>query len=501
MDWRRPHLTPKVADFRTLDTFQNFLTGIGLGAGNASTGGRYGYNPISSIPLQLEWAYRGSWVIGKVVDCHAEDMTREGVTIQTDDPPEMITELETYIDQMQIWPTMCFGEILGRLYGGAIGYLMIDGQDPETPLNVDTVRKDQFKGIFTMDRWQVQPSMDDLVGDKGAREWGPKVGLPRWYDYMATYGSGMGSMRMHHSRVIRFMGIKLPWRQAISQMYWGQSVVERMWDRLLAFDSATIGAAQMAYKCYLRTLKVDNLRSMIANNQVALKGVTGQVEFMRQMQSNEGITLLDKTDEFDVQTYNFAGLDSILESLADQVAGAADTPMERMFGRSPGGLNASGDSGFRNYYDNLKGKQKTKFSPAVGVIYPLAYASKFGKAPPKFFQTPFKPLWQMSKVEEADVTDKTVGSVLEAYEGGLISRSGAMKELRQLATITGAFSNITDEDIDHAEEQDKDARENPPNPADLGIGPDGRPLAPKPGAPAAGGPAAQARSGGARAGQ
>lgn len=34
----------------------------------------------------------------------------------------------------------------GRLYGGALGIMMVEGQDPSTPLKRDSVGKDQFKG-------------------------------------------------------------------------------------------------------------------------------------------------------------------------------------------------------------------------------------------------------------------------------------------------------------------------------------------------------------------
>ena len=44
----------------------------------------------------------------------------------------------------------------------------------------------------------------------------------------------------------------------------GMSVVERIWDRLTAFDSATVGAAQLVYKAHLRTYSVEKLRELIA---------------------------------------------------------------------------------------------------------------------------------------------------------------------------------------------------------------------------------------------
>ena len=39
----------------------------------------------------------------------------------------------------------------GRLYGGAIAVMLIDGQDVESPLDMKTIGKGQFKGFYVYD--------------------------------------------------------------------------------------------------------------------------------------------------------------------------------------------------------------------------------------------------------------------------------------------------------------------------------------------------------------
>jgi len=81
----------------------------------------------------------------------------------------------------------------------------------------------------------VEPSLYDLVTD-----YGPNLGLPKFYRVTAM-APALINQKIHYSRVIRFDGIKMPYWQRVMENLWGISVLERMYDRMIAFDSATTG--------------------------------------------------------------------------------------------------------------------------------------------------------------------------------------------------------------------------------------------------------------------
>lgn len=464
--------TPEPKAFTT-DSFQNFLTSVGVGTGNASSGGHYGFNPVSRQRQQMEWAYRGSWVAGRAIDAIADDMTREGVTVKSTDAPDKIAELEQEITRMQIWKKLNLALKWSRLYGGAVAYMMIDGQKPETPLRIETISKGQFKGLMAIDRWALNPSLDLLVSELGVN-----FGKPEFYDTTPDT-SGMPRMRIHYTRVIRLEGIELPYWQAMTENLWGQSVLERLWDRLLAFDSTTQGIAQMVYKAHLRTYKIKGLRSIIAMGGTAMAGLSAQINMIRTMQSNEGLTLMDADDEFEAHAYAFSGLDKVLEKFEDQVCGAVEIPKSRFFGQSSAGLNASGDNEMRVYHDSVKQDQVNEIGPGMDIVYRLAYQSTFGKPVPKGFALEFNDLWQMSEEQNASIVTAVTNAVLAASDGQVVSRSVAMKELKALGQKTGVFTNISDEDITEAENDPA------PTPEALGLVPPPAPTGPggKPGKP------------------
>ena len=430
---------------RAVDSFQNFVARLGVGTGNANDGGSYGFNPISRNRMRLEWMYRGSWIARAAVDVVAEDMTREGVEVRSDDRPDALQKLDKESRRLQLWDKLSEVIKWSRLYGGSIGILLIDGQQFSTPLRLETIGEGQFRGILPLDRWMIQPSYNDLI-----TELGPDLGKPKYYEVIADTAP-LARTKIHYSRVIRMDGAELPYWQKVSENLWGISVVEPLWDRLIAFDSTTTGAAQLVYKAHLRTYKVPNLREIVAMGGKAYEGLLAQINVMRVMQTNEGITLMDAEDEFETHQYTFSGLDAVLLQFGQQISGATGIPLVRLFGQSPAGLNSTGESDLRNYYDGVKKQQESRLRSPVELIYQLLYVSVFGKLPPESFSILFKPLWQMSDEQRAAVTSTRTAAVATAYESQIIDRATAMKELKQISEVTGAFSNIDDDDIKEAE--------------------------------------------------
>lgn len=432
---------------KTADSFQNLASRTGLGAGSQNDASRYAFSPVSRDRVQIEYVYRSSWIGRKAVDSVAEDMTREGVEIRSTMTPDETEELEGAANKAGIWASLCDVAKWARLYGGAIGFLMIDGQDPETPLRLDTIAEGQFKGILPLDRWVVNATLEDIVTD-----YGPDMGKPRYYQTVAD-NMGIPSMRIHHSRVIRLEGDELPYWQRIAENGWGQSVLECLWDRLIPFDSTTQGAAQLVYKAHLRTYKVKGLREIIATGGKAFEGLVKQIEMIRLYQSNEGLTLMDGEDEFEAHQYSFSGLSDLLMQFGQQISGATGIPLVRLFGQSPAGLNSTGESDLVTYYDGVKQQQERRLRRPVELIYDVLHRSTFGVPPPEGWEIVFKPLWQMSDEKKSTVATNLTTAVVGAYDAQIIDRPTALKELRQVSQITGMFSNITDEQIKQAEDE------------------------------------------------
>ncbi|HAN7681593.1 TPA: DUF2184 domain-containing protein [Escherichia coli] len=172
--------------------------------------------------MLVEWSYRSSWIIGEAVDAIPDDMTRKGIRITSEIDAKDRGILESQLDELQIWDAL--NDVLkwSRLYGGAVGFIMIEGQAPMTPLRPETTGKGKFKGILPLDRWMIDPVLTRRIKDMG-----PDLGKPEFYDVVTT-ATGIPAWRIHHSRLIRFDGVTLPFQQKMTENEWGMSVVERI---------------------------------------------------------------------------------------------------------------------------------------------------------------------------------------------------------------------------------------------------------------------------------
>ena len=428
----------------TRDSYENLRADLGIGVNKLMSSGTYGFNPITRNRTLLEFAYRGSWIVRAAVKTIADDMTREGIAITSDIDPADIDKIEQGMSRLQIWQAFNENLCWARLYGGSIGVIMVDGQQMSSPLNVASVGKGQFKGIAVLDRWMIEPPAGDVI-----KELGPDIGKPRIYRIIGD-SLKLPKQVVHHSRVIRLEGDDLPYYQRIAENGWGLSVLEPIFDRLIQFDSATSGAAQLVFKAHLRTMKIEKLREIISTGGKGYAALLKQMENIRAFQSSEGMSLIDSKDELEVNTYTFAGLAEIIQQFASQLSGSLGIPVTRLFGQSPGGLNSTGQSDLQTYYDKIRQLQEDNFRSDILKMLRLMHASELGLPAQDDLNFTFKSLWQIDEQGKADIATKTSGTVVSVFQAGIIDRAVAMKELKQSSDVTGVFSNITDADIEKA---------------------------------------------------
>jgi len=443
---------------RTDDSFANFQARLGWGTENQSSASQYTLTYQSRNRVWLEAAYRGSWIVRAAVDAIPEDMTRAGIEMSGLDPID-ITRLDREMTRLSNWDQLCDTGKWAQLYGGCLAVMLIDGQDLSTPLRINTIGRNQFKGLLVLDRWMVASPVGELV-----TEMGPDLGKPVFYEVIAAT-AGLPRGRIHYSRVIRMDGEALPFYQRIAENGWGLSILEPMWDRLIAFDSATVGVGQLVYKAHLRVLQIEKLREILAMGGPAEAALKKQVEFTRLSQTNEGMTVLDASDKFDTHQYSFSGLDNVLIQFGHQLCGAIGTPYTRLFGESPGGLGSNGDGEMKQYHEKIKQRQERKVRNPLSRLLAVMARSRLGTALPEDFDFQFRNLQEMSEAEKADIGSKTTDAVTKAVDANLLTRSGGMKELKASAPNTGMFGTITDDQIAQAEEEEVAVP--PPGAADL----------------------------------
>lgn len=428
---------------RTNDGFESFAANLGLGQDNLL--GKSGYAPgaySTRNPVELEDMYRTSWVVGRMVEVVAEDMVRGGVDIQSELEPGKVDELLRAMKATGIPGRLADAIKWGRLYGGALAVMLIKGDALEEPLAIETIGKGDFTGLFVLDRHQVSPSTETIT------ELGPLLGYPEFYTINQPTLSGE---RVHHSRCIRFIGVDLPHNQRVQEQFWGASVVERAYDRILALDSATHGSANLLYKSFLRVVRVNRLREILASGGKPEQALLKMFTMIRQLQSNEGITLLDKEDEFATHGYSFAGVYDALQAFAEQISGATGIPLVRLMGQSPKGFS-TGESDLRIYYDTIATQQEDDLRPGLNTLFPVLARSLWEEALPDGFSFDFRSLYLPTELEKSQIATADAQGIAGLHGAAIITTAQALAELRDAGRVTGRFSSITDVAIASAEQ-------------------------------------------------
>jgi phage-related protein (TIGR01555 family) len=291
-----------------------------------------------------------------------------------------------------------------------------------------------------------QPSLEEPVTEMNS--W---LGYPKFYK-INTDANGIPMLRIHYSRVIRLTGDELPYYQRQAENMWSCSVLEALWDRLIAYDSVTMGVAQLVFKAHLRVLKLPSFREIVAEGGDTLNAVMQMIDTIRMFQNIEGLTVIDAEDAMEFNSYTFSGLPDTMKQFAEQISGSLNIPLVRLFGQSPSGFS-TGDADLEMYNTRIKKDQRSKLRPGLSVLFPVMARSLTGKNLPSGWHYSFVPLKEMKEQDKSVIGKSDSDDVIAVEGSGLISPQTALKELRERGRSTGRWQTITDEEIAKADDE------------------------------------------------
>jgi len=392
--------------------------------------------------------YRSHWIVRRIIDVIPEDMIKNGYHILTQLSPDQIKKIVRCDRTTRTSRRILEGLKWGRLYGGAGALIMIEGHENQLdqPIDYDMIMPGSYKGLLVLDRWSGVTPEDKLVSDLSD----PEFGMPEYYT-VSSDALTVG-IRVHHSRIIRFMGRPLPYLEQLAETYWGASELEHVIDELKKRDNVSWNIAMLTFMANLRVMKMDGMGQLLATgNEQAQMQLYNTIQGMNAMMNNNSLQVLGENDSYETHQYTFGGIGETYDRFMMDVAGAAETPVTKLFGRSPAGMNATGESDMQNYYDTIEEKQEAELRPVYDKILPIMFISTLGGIPDDW-DYEFNPIRRPRDDEMADLASKNTDSVTKAFQAGMVSQRTALKELRQQSEMTGMWSNITDEDIEKADD-------------------------------------------------
>ena len=420
------------------DGYANAAAFLGEMSALLSSGTFLRRNLTSNTEL-LTTAYRESWLAKRIIDMPSEDMTRKWYKLTTSLDADVLRSLQRLEARHSVRQEITNAIRWARLYGGAIAVMVVrDYADSlAEPLVLDEIPPHSFYGLLVLDRAQgISPSME-LVNDLND----PDYGEPEYYEVDMEQGE-QKHVRIHHSRVLKFVGRELPRLEMQAENYWGASELEHIWDELQKRNATSANIAQLMFQANVTTLKMGNFGEALMNGTDRQKqSVLNAMQEENRLRTSYGLQILSADDQMDNLSYSFAGVSDVYESFMMDMAGAAEIPATKLFGRSPQGFNANGVSDLKNYAEFISGLQERMLRPALEKLLPVMATSCWGYCPDDL-DIVFESIIEPTPAERADLVEKLSASVISAFQAGMISRKEAIEELKARGAELGVWAKL-----------------------------------------------------------
>ena len=424
---------------RTTDGYSNPFARLGFGQPNLLETAQYPMTRMTQNYSLLNALYRDDWIVQKIVNTIPEDMTKNWYALSSQVEPDQLKALANAERRTHVRQRILEGLRWGRLFGGAAGIIVIEGQEDmlDQPLDLNLIMPGQFKGIIIADRWSGVYPDSAIVQDISD----PDFGTPDYYNFSMSETQIASGIRVHHSRVLRFIGRELPYIERMSEQYWGMSELEHVYTELNKRNTTSANIAQLIFQANIRTYKMSDLGEMlVATDPRSQQDLYQTLVMQNFLMSNMGMNVMDKDDDFVTNRYTFSGLNDIYESFMLDLAGASEIPVTRLFGRSPAGMNATGESDLINYYDKVRQQQEANLRPVLEKLLPILCLSTWG-AIPDDLDFVFNPIRDTSEEERANLIQQSTAAIVNSHFSFVLD-CGTTKDF-----VAGFCWNISNTDI------------------------------------------------------
>lgn len=471
--------TPAAADvdlgkeINRLDGWMNILTGLGVKERDARKSNSYGFEKLDPETLRVLW--RGDDLCGKIVEKPAFEMVRKGfeVKVQPDQegegygeetPEEAPRELEraqvgqrrdafppgmppglapppkappkpikkrgedtkkiaeaaqAKHETLKTSKAFLQGLQYARAYGGA-GILIgaEDGaKDLKEPLKLDRIKSVKFLTVLSARELYATAYYNDPRAEK--------FGLPELYRIQpiavghsakGTYPATLtGSVEVHETRLLIFQGVEVGRDQLIENQGWGDSVLQRCHEIVSDYQMSWHSAALLVKDFAQAVLQIKGLAALIAQDKDGV--VIKRAQLLDLMRSVARMIMIDEGESYERKATPITGLRELLQEMGTRLAAAADMPVTFLFGVSPAGLNATGESDRISWYDRIASMQESELREPLEYLTRLIFLAKDGPTKgvePQNWSVCFKPLLQLTELEQATLR-KTQADVDNIY--------------------------------------------------------------------------------------
>ena len=438
------------------DGYTNLLNKYGTAQDNSMA---YTYSQESVVTdMELVRLYEGNGLFTKIIDRPSEEAVKHGFDIDYGD--EDITEyVDDRLDELEFEDKFATAEKWARLYGGAIIVMLCDdGGGLEDPLDWNKVTTIEELRVF--ERAIVQADYTSLYNFHffDAMNSDKPFGQPEYYHIYSMYGY----FTVHYSRCLIFRNGRLPEHTTNSiYRYWGIPEYVKIKRALRECITSHEDGVKLLERSVQAIYKMKNLAQLLSTD-------SGEDKVLQRLQVIDmargilnSIAIDTDGEDYDFKTLPMAGVKDVIDTTCNMLSAVTNIPQTILFGRSPAGMNATGESDLENYYNMVENIQKQNMKANARIVIDLIL--KQGMIEDKIPEIPkykmkFAALWSLTETEQTDIAQKKAQTEqLKAATAQIYIDSGVLdpSEVRGSLATEGEFDVeevITENDLELPED-------------------------------------------------
>lgn len=288
-------------------------------------------------------------------------------------------------------------------YGaGAVLIGANDGQAWKEPLDKSRVQSIDFLTSFEADEFTPiawYERVEDTADGAG------KFGQPLMYQITPKSQSRVSTpvIYVHESRLIVFDGIRTS-RQTLGTINnHGDSCFTRVKQTLSDFDMGFASVGIFLQEMSISCMKIKDLASAAATAE-GQKKIYARLAAVAMGKSIANMTLLDADGEsFEQHSASVSGVADLLQMLMQRVAADFDMPVTVLMGTSPAGLNATGASDIRQWYDDIAAERGDVLDDPLHDLFGMLLRTMNGGKEPGDWCIEWRPMWQQDPKQKAEI--------------------------------------------------------------------------------------------------
>jgi uncharacterized protein len=382
------------------DSWVNAVTGLGTSIDKLARA-TFVRSAVGTADETLEQLYYGDDLCAKIVDKLVDAALRQGFKAakrridgradDADDVKQRGAEIDRRAAALDIKGKLTEAARWGRLYGGGAILLGVEGiANPSSPLPRENAGRIAYLTVLERrelipHEWQRDPMR---LG----------YGMPKtWFLSPISGSTGTGAV-VHDSRLLKFEGIPVSRSERERRSGWSLSVLERVLDVIRDGQQNWRSVSLLLQNATQAVFKLKGLVDMVSNGED--QQMQKRMEIVNLARSIARAIVVDAdTESFEYQNASLSGLDAILDKTWQRIAAAADMPVTILMGMSPAGMNATGESDVRGWYDSVHAYRTDVLGPQADRLVQML-AREAGDSEPESWYAEWPSLWQMTPTEE-----------------------------------------------------------------------------------------------------